>query len=342
MESKLEESNATPLDGDASTLAPLDRIERMLSAEDGPVETPELEGDGTAENVEPDDGGVEKANEPQITTSDLAKYLGVDEAALDLDEDGTVKFKTKIDGSDGTAKLSDFLKSYQLEGHVNKRNMEIAEKEKAILSRQQEVERQFSEKLQYAEGLANIAANQLLAEYQSINWPSLEQQDPGQAALLRQKFQERQAELRGVVHNIEQNKANQHQKSVHERQQMLAQQAEKLPQVIPEWKDQAVATKERSEIREWALKQGFQAQEVDSVAMAAHVAVMRKAMLYDKLQSTKPAIENKVRLAPKLVKPGQPAQNSQEMELRNLKHAVKKSGGKNGSLAAYLIATGKV
>jgi hypothetical protein len=160
--------------------------------------------------------------------------------------------------------------------------------------------------------------------------------------LMLQEFQGRQAELRGVFQNIEQNKANLQQKSAQQHRDMLQKEAERLPQVIPEWKDQATASKEQREIREWAMKQGFQAQELDSVAMASHVAVMRKAMLFDKLQSAKPAIENKVRLAPKLVKPGQPAQNSKETELRNLKQAVRKSGGKHGSVAAYLLATGKV
>ena len=112
--------------------------------------------------------------------------------------------------------------------------------------------------------------------------------------------------------------------------------------LIPEWKDPQVAAKERSEIRDWAIRAGYEPSEVDTIAKAHHVAVLRKAMLSDRLHSQKAEVENKVRKAPVLVKPGQPAQNSQAQTVQNLKQAVRKSGGKHGSVAAYLLATGKV
>jgi hypothetical protein len=340
LESELEETNAT-LDEGASNLDPVERLERLLAAGDEPQD--ESQGSQTAESkVEPDGGGEEQADEPQITTSDLAKYLGIDEAALDLDEDGTVKLRTKVDGQEGAAKLADLLKSYQLEGHVNKRSMELAEREKAMQAKAQEVEQQFSERLKYAENLTNIAAQQLLAEFQSIDWKTLEQTDPGTAALWRQKFQERHAQLQGVHNNIQQEKAQADQKSQAEKHAALAKEAARLPELIPEWKDAAVAAKERAELREWAIKAGYEPEEVDSISKAHHVAVLRKAMLADKLKATQPAIENKVRAAPKLVKPGQPAANAQEQSLRNLKLSVQKSGGKSGAVEQYLLATGRV
>src|SRR6478752_4270167 len=112
MESSLEETvtqNPTPGDGDASTLDPLARIEQMLRAEDGPDE------DKSAQDDVATDGDGQKSSEPQLTTSDLAKYLGLEDGSLDLEEDGSVKFKTKVDGVEGAAKLQDLLKSYQLQ-----------------------------------------------------------------------------------------------------------------------------------------------------------------------------------------------------------------------------------
>lgn len=342
MDQETTQNPTASSDGGASTL---DRLERYLAVQDAPDQPnqePNEEPDaGTDSDVTPDGDGPESA-EPQLTTSDLAKFLGIDETAIDLGEDGSVKLKTKVDGVEGAAKLQDLLKSYQLQEHVDKKAREAAEREKALQARQQEAEQQFAQRLQHAEGLANIAANQLLQEFQSIDWRALEQQDAGQAALLRQKFQERHAELQGVIQNIEHNKAQQQHQQAQQRQQVLTQEAQRLPQVIPEWKDDAVAAKERGEIRDWALKQGISAQDLDSVVYASHVAVMRKAMLYDRMKQAQPAIENKVRKAPVLVKPGQPAQDSQAQKLQNLKIAVKKSGGKRGTVADWLIAAGKV
>lgn len=338
-----ETPNPTPGNEGASTL---DRLERYLAASDAPDQTNQQEpqaqtDDAASDDVKPDGDG-QQSDQPQLSTSDLAKLLGLEDGAIDLDEDGSVKLKTKVDGVEGAAKLQDLLKSYQLQEHVDKKAREAAELQKSLQARQQEAEQQFNQRLQYAQNLATVAANQLMREFQSIDWVTLEQQDAGQAALLRQKFQERQIELRGVFENIAQTEGQKQQQQAQERAQFLQAEAARLPQVIPEWKDEATATKEMREIRDWGLKQGISAQDLDSVANASHVAVMRKAMLFDKLQQAKPAIENKVRTAPVLVKPGQPAQNSQVQTTQNLKQAVRKSGGKGEALEAYLLAAGKV
>lgn len=342
----MEETNATLNEG-ASTL---DRLERYLAAEEAPAQTKQEPASAdvrgkTAEerqSVEPESGGTEQEAETQITTSDLAKFLGVDENVIDLDEDGTVKLKTKIDGKEGAAKLAEMLKSYQLEGHVNKKSMELAEREKAMQARQQEAEQQFTQRLQYAENLVNVAAQDLLREFQSVPWAQLEAENPGHAALMRQKFQERQAQLRGILHNVEVHKTQGAQKAEQERRERLAQEAARLPELIPEWKDASVAERERQEIRSWAIKSGFEADEVDNITSARQVAALRKAMLHDKLQSTKPEIENKVRTAPKLVKPGQTQPTTQqEQTLRGIKQTIQKSGGKKG-IEDFLIASGKV
>jgi hypothetical protein len=335
------EQNPTPDQGGASTLDPLDRIERMLAAEDGPDEQPESKDEGSADSVKSEEGATD-TSQPQITTADLAKYLGVDEAMLDLDEDGTVKFKTKIGGQDGAAKLADFVKTYQIQGHAENRAREVAKQEEALQARAQQIEQQFGQRLQYAENLAQVAANQLLQEYQSVDWRTLEFQDAGQAALLKQKFQEKQAQLQGVFHNIQQNKAQMQQQGEYQYHAMLNQEAERLPSLIPEWKDSQVAEKERGEIREWALKAGFPPEEVANISRAHHVVALRKAWMADKIQQSRPEIENKVRQAPKLVKPGQAQQNTQDQTLRGLKQSVQKSGGKNGALEAWLLASGRV
>jgi hypothetical protein len=343
-ESKLETPNPTPTEGGASTL---DRLERFLSAQDTPEQdqsgqpdasaTPETAADPLESNE-----GAQQDTQSQITTSDLAKYLGVEESALDLDEDGTVKLRTKIDGTEGAAKLADLLKTYQINGHAENKAREVAEREKALQARQQEAEQQFTQRLQYAENLTNVAANQLLQEYQSINWPALEQQDPGQAALLRQKFQDKQAQLRGVFSSLQQQKSEADQKTQAEKHAALVKEAERLPALIPEWKDAQVAAKERQELRDWAIKAGYEPSEIDGISKAHHVAVLRKAMLADRVQAQRPEIENRIRQAPKLVKPGQAANDTQEQKLKNLKHSVSKSGGKTDAVAAYLLATGKV
>lgn len=342
----MDQENPTP-QAEAGGASITDRLEQYLAAQDAPDQTQAdtaqaqpADGAAKPEPVEPDDDG-QQSDEPQITTSDLAKFLGVDETALDLDEDGSVKLKTKVDGQEGTAKLQDLLKSYQLQEHVDRKAREAADKEKAIHARVQEVEQAAQARLQQVEALANVAAQELMRDFQSIDWQTLRQNDPGEYAARQADFQARNSQLQGVFQTLAQNKAQSDQQAQAQRQQMLAQESQRLPVLIPEWKDEAVATRERGEIREWAIKAGIPQEDVANVANATYIAVMRKAMLFDKLQQSRPAVENKVRTAPKLVKPGQAPQDTKQQSLRNLKQSVQKSGGKADRVAEYLMATGR-
>lgn len=319
-----------------------DRLERFLSDEPAAESKDPVEAKEDNSEVDPN-GATEQEEEPQsvVSTADVAKFLGVDESALDVDEDGTIKVKTKIDGKEGTAKFQELLKNYQLQGHAENKARQAAEAQKALDARRAEIEQQATAKLQQVEQLANVAAAELMREYQSVNWEALRATDPGQYAALRADFQERNAKLQNVFQHAKQEAVQREQEMARSKAEFVAQQAAKLPEIIPEWKDPAIQSKEVGEIRDWALKNGFQPQEVDGFTMAHHVQVMRKAMLYDKQQQAKPAIENKVRQAPKLVKPGQVTDTGPGQQLRNLRTQIKASGGKRG-IEEWLIASGKV
>lgn len=333
-------TDENPTSGEAGASI-TDRLERFLSDEPAAESKDPVEAKEDNSEVDPN-GATEQEEEPQsVSTADVAKFLGVDESALDVDEDGTIKVKTKIDGKEGTAKFQELLKNYQLQGHAENKARQAAEAQKALDARRAEIEQQATAKLQQVEQLANVAAAELMREYQSVNWEALRATDPGQYAALRADFQERNAKLQNVFQHAKQEAVQREQEMARSKAEFVAQQAAKLPEIIPEWKDPAIQSKEVGEIRDWALKNGFQPQEVDGFTMAHHVQVMRKAMLYDKQQQSKPAIENKVRQAPKLVKPGQVTDTGPGQQLRNLRTQIKASGGKRG-IEEYLIASGKV
>jgi len=345
----MDEQTATPEAGGASVQ---DRLERFLAVEDEPVQTADAtpQGEATASTEttdEPSDDGQSGEQQPQMTTADLAKVLGIDESMLDVDEDGSIKVKTKIDGAEGAAKFADLVKSYQLEGHVNKRSMAVAEQEKALQSRAQEAEQQVQARLQHVESLANVAAHELMREFQSIDWPTLRQQSPGDYAALQQDFNARKAQLAGVYQEVARGKQQQTEQFTQNVQKKVAEEMQRLPELIPEWKNPEVFQKESAQLRGWAVKNGIPEQMVEAVsngplASAAQIAVWRRAMLFDQLQATKPAIENKLRQAPKIVKPGQAQADSAAQKLQSLKQTVRKSGGKQNDVAAYLLASGKV
>jgi len=351
----MENGNPTALtDGGATTADPVDRIERFLAAQDDSTgETSDEAGEAEAkETEEPKEDARAKDDEPQITTAQLAAFLGVEESDIDVDEDGMPVFKTKVDGKEGTAKFADIRKSHQLGVHAENRVREAAEREKAAERKLQEAEQAIAARQQHLEAnlqqisaLTAIANEELGREYQSINWAELRQQDPGRAALLEVEFQKRHGRIQSVFQDINMRRAQaqqvaEAQRKAHE-EQSFATQVRRLTELIPEWKDPAIADKERAEIQSWMRRTGV--EDVD-LTKASQVYLLRKTWQHDTLQQAKPAIEKQVRSAPKLVKPGtaQTADTSNTALLKNLKQQVKQTGGRGSkALEQYLLAAGK-
>lgn len=339
----MSDENPTTDDSGASIN---DRLERYLAAEDEP-EQEQTDSDPEARaaqdnDVEPEEGEQEDT-QPQWSTTDFAKSLGIDESAVDLDTDGSVVIKTKIDGKEGTAKFADVLKSYQLQGHIDNKARAVAAQEQAMQQRMAAAEQAVEERVQRLDGLAKVATQELTREYNSIDWQWLRENNPGEYSARLTDFQYRQNQ----IGQIEQTAAQERDQLKQQRNQTdlatLREQAQKIPSLIPEWKDNAVADKERQEIIRWAMKSGATPERVQKMNDAFDVSAYRKAMLYDQLQTSKTAIEHKVRTAPKLVKAGQSNDSSREQtNAKNMKTNVRKSGGKESDVVAYLLASGKV
>lgn len=326
-------------------LAPQEAPKQEEVKQEAPAQVEDKPADTGEKTEKPVDDAKEEVKQPQITTADLAEALGIDESALDVGDDGKVVIKSKIDGKEGAAKLAEILKTYQIQGHAENKARAVAEQEKALQTRTQEAEQAFKQRLDHAEALASLAMQDLMSEYNQYDWKALDShQDQGAVVALKLKFQERAAKIQGALQGVNAQKAQLGEKAKAQRAEFLAKEAERIPEVIPAWKDKAVAEKESKEIVEWGLKAGYSREQMAALneSSALHVATVRKAMLYDQQQESKALVEKKVRTAPVIVKPGQTQQDSKGEKLQSLKQQVIKSGGKSGSVAAWLVAAGKV
>jgi hypothetical protein len=325
-----------------------ERLESYLSPDEpkkpqaeAQQETPQAEA-APETNDEPESDESDSESEPQLSTTDLAKYLGIDESLLDVDELGALNLKTKVDGEEGKAKLSDLIASYQLRAHVDKESRAVADQRKAFEAQVNEYHQQLAARAQQVEDLVAAAQHELNREFQNVDWQTLRVTDPAEYAASLQDYQARQAHINNIANQANQQRQQFSAKQQQDQAAFLQEQAKALPTLIPEWSDPVVADKERGEIRDFAISLGIPKDDVDSISHATHVAILRKAMLYDRMQTSKTAMEKKVVSAPKLVKPGQTTpRNSNETSVNNLRANVRKSGGKLG-VEEYLLATGKV
>lgn len=166
-----------------------------------------------------------------------------------------------------------------------------------------------------------------LKQYQGIDWNALVDSDPIQAMKLDRQYRELQNAYSQKVSEI-----NTTRQQVAERQQvftqeLLAREKQSLLEAIPDWRDTAKATAERSEIKAALQKAGFTEAEIGHLSDHRSVVIARKAMLYDQLMSKKPEVQKRVADAPKPVKPGATQQRNPKGEAyQKTRDQLKKTG----------------
>ena len=326
-----------------------------------PQEIPEEEpSEEPTKAAEPEEEPSESEPEPDgeedqeaLSLSDIAEILDIDESNLDIDEDGKVVLKTKIDGQEGKVRLKDAHTSYQIRGHLDNKTREATQLQEELKAKQAALEQAQSEKLQQAEEVIQIAFQELTNEFQSIDWNELKALDPAEWSVKRAEFQDRQTRLQEAFQKTQVQRAEQFQKQQQTFKEHLATENQKLVSAIEEWKNPEIAQKEYKETLSYLANQyGFNDEALygkwdaqgnllqPGITDHRLVVLFRKAMLFDKLQTSKPEVTKKVRVAPKMVKAGQPKtkEESQTKNLEKLKQKVKQGG----SAAEWLLAAGKV
>jgi hypothetical protein len=269
MENEVPE-NPTPAEGASIQV----RLERYLAAEEAPPQQPapdepdeERQAADPAEETDADE--PEQASETQLTTAELARYLGLEDDVFEPEGDD-LYIKTKIDGQEGRAKFADVLKSYQLQGHLDNKSREFAEQQKAFQAHAEQYQQAVSQRMQQAEDVASIAYQALMNESQSINWNELAQNDPAEYIAKQHEFNARKTQIDQALAYVQHERSQAQQQTTQQYQNYLAQQAQRLPELIPEWKNPETAKAEMAELKTWGQKAGLSAEELNTVSNSVH------------------------------------------------------------------------
>lgn len=295
------------------------------------------------EQVEGDDAQTQTEEEAAVETKPKegaqeeeqpeAEYSTVDELAealgWDLDKILGLDVKTKIDGKEGKQRLRDLIKSHQLEGHLNQKLMTHAEAEKAFQTERQNFLQTSQHKLQQMEAGVKIAQKMLEGEFSQVNWQELQNTDQLQFAQQYTAFQQRQAQINHVANLLGQERQQAQQAEAQQRQSYLAEQMRLMETKIPEWADQSRRDKELTELIPIVKDAyGITEQEVRNVTDHRELLVLRDAWKWQQLQKAKPAVVNKVKTAPKLLKPGSSQSKAavNNLQLQNDSARLKSTG----------------
>ena len=253
-----------------------------------------------------------KTTEAETPTESAPTFETLDELAeatgLPMETLLNLKTRAKIDGEESTVPLAQLLKSYQLEGHLNRKNMELAETRKAFEAEQENVRKEFQGRLQQADTLIKTLEEQFMKDMNAVDWQTLRATDPAEYSARRQDYIERNIQIQNLKNNaqFEAQRLNQEltQKQQTAYQDFVKKETEVLMTKLPDWSDPTKASTEKAKLRNYLKTEGFQDAEIGGIADHRAILLARKAMLYDEMSQKAAVATKKVTPLPKFQKPG--------------------------------------
>jgi hypothetical protein len=237
----------------------------------------------------------------------------VDAEDVDTDDDNEVeeeeleeeaRYTVKAAGEEKEVTLEELMQGYQLGADYTKKTQELAENRKAIEAEAKAIIEAKQVRDTYAQRLQAIEQFLTSGQDSQEDLAVMKENDPIGYAVKVAELTEKKEQLAQV--RAEQARIAQQQQA--EQQQNMArhvqEEAQKLSQVLPEFSDPTKGEQIRNEIRNYGKSAGFTDAELSQVYDSRHVLMLHKAMMYDKLQKSKPAVNKKVAQAPKMVKSG--------------------------------------
>ena len=253
---------------------------------DGTLEEEQAEGDEEIVDESLIDG---EADESEVEESeedfDDGEEAELDDQEYDQDEDESAQaetFTVKVDGEQVRVSLEELQNGYSRQSDYTKKSQALAEERKSFDGDRGAV---TQERQQYAQLLGALQM-QLQANDEPVpDFDRLYDEDPIEATRQEREWSKRQTARQNKMQAIftEQERVAQEQGKfqAEDNQRMLQAEIGRLPEIIPEWKDQKVAAKESESLRKYLTDQGVAEDELSALVKANHISVLRKAMLYD-------------------------------------------------------------
>ena len=316
--------------------------QQQQAEEDGKqdLDNAAVDGETTAEQAAESPEQVAEATEKE---PEAKEYASLDEYLRDqkLEPDSfmALPVAVKVDGKEQAVPLGELVKGYQLASASYARMNEAAQARQQIAEEQARSRQTFTQEqrqvhqalgvqIKQAQELTKLAQNQLLQDFQSIDWNHLRAENPAQYSALYTDFQARNGAIQQTLQQIAQAERDNAQAAERSRLQALPTERVKLLTARPEWSDPVKAQAAQAAMTAAGQKLGFTEAELNGVIdhrqllvldqAARYTAVadaaaklgvsdsqlLEMASKYAELQAAKPSTLKRVRAAPKMAAPG--------------------------------------
>lgn len=324
--------------GGTETADPVEMIEGILEREENPPtkgaadpkpkQQPKQQPEQQDDPAEPDEEAPADQDGEENEDADDAEQQ--DEQPEPEPEVYTVK----VDGKEIQVNRDELVRGYQRLSDYTRKTQEVAATRQQV---EAEAQRIAAERAHYAQNLEQLST---VLQTTLPPRPPLEmsQTDPLGYTQQNARWEAAVQQLQGVF--AEQQRIQQQQQQHFERtkQQTLAAAAEQLVEMLPEWRDPKRASTEKRQVAEFLRTVGYSDGEIAQAADPRAIAMARDAMKYRELMATKPSVDQRIKSAPKVVKPG--SGNVVPDKRKALKSTIQRSGGTDMDAIARLIDLG--
>ena len=284
--------------------------EALLSLMEPEEETPLEEEAAPTEEEESteeiQDESLEEEPEEQASDEDVEEE-GTDES----ESEEEVLYAVTVNGEEHTIPLDELIKGYSRQSDYTRKTQELSEQRKqsdAVQNRwSAEIQQIQAERQQYVSALQNVIENSMgsLDQFATVDWDTLKNDNPLEYITKRDEYREAQDKVRQAQFQQQQAQQAYQQESQQNHRRVLQEEHGKLVAALPEWGEQETRQKLSGDIKEYALSQGYTAEEIGSLIDHRSLMTIYKAMKYDKASSPS-VVKKKVKNKPRVIRAGSP------------------------------------
>ena len=233
---------------------------------------------------------VEDQAEEEVLEETQEDFEDSEDDAEPLDEDDEEEveqeaalYTVKVNGEDKQVTLDEALNGYSRQADYTRKSQELAASKKDFENEREAV---LQERATYASLLPQLQNALMVDDEPEPDWDKEFADNPMQASRLKYEW-DKKRDLKYQKLQAIQNEQQRLQNDLYEEQnraieELRVEETAKLPDLIPEWKDNSTFSKEKGEIKEYLMNEGITEEEIMALTMAKHIQLIRKAWLYDK------------------------------------------------------------
>lgn len=288
---------------DQASVDPMDEIASLLmgdddesgeteeaSSDEQTTDAPNEEDTDDAEELSDESTDVDETDESEEDTDDdqtLTEMLGIDDSQIDVTDDGAIMINVKVDGQTSQHSLAEVIKSYQLESSVTKKSQALSEERKKFEEAAAAKALEIKNTLEQNVNLTQMLEQELMADYEKVDWDDLRQYDPAEWTAKRQEFgtkyqriQRLKTELTGQTEQVEQAQTQEQQAA---QQAYLKSQWGTMIDNNPSWSEPETYKKDMGSMKDFAkTTYGFTEQDLNAVTDARIIELLKDAQAYRK------------------------------------------------------------